>query len=70
MAVTGRDSRHLALLAWHIGNRHLPAEIGDGRILLRRDNIIRAMLEALGAGVQDVRVPFAPEHGAYHSHDP
>ena len=70
MAVTGRDSRHLALLAWHIGNRHLSAEIGDGRILLRRDNIIRAMLEALGAGVHDVRVPFAPEHGAYHSHDP
>ena len=39
------------------------------RILLRRDRIIRAMLEQLGATVRDVTEPFTPEHGAYHSHD-
>jgi urease accessory protein len=57
------------LLAWHIGNRHLPAQIGDNRILLRRDKVIRQMLEALGAAVSDVSERFAPEHGAYHAHD-
>ena len=69
MDVTARDARHLVELAWHIGNRHLPAQIGEGRILLRRDRIIRAMLEQLGATVRDVTEPFTPEHGAYHSHD-
>jgi urease accessory protein len=69
MEVVARDQRHLVELAWHIGNRHLPAQIDGGRILLRRDRIIRAMLEQLGATVREVTEPFSPEHGAYHSHD-
>ncbi len=69
MEVRARDPRHLVELAWHIGNRHLAAQIEAGRILLRRDRIIRAMLEQLGAAVTDVTEPFAPEHGAYHSHE-
>jgi urease accessory protein len=69
MEVTARDPRHLVELAWHIGNRHLAAEIGEGRILLRRDRIIRAMLEQLGARVSDVTAPFTPAHGAYHAHE-
>jgi urease accessory protein len=69
MEVRARDHRHLAELAWHIGNRHLPAQIGEGRLLLRRDPVIRAMLKTLGASLRDVTEPFAPEHGAYHSHD-
>ena len=69
MEVTARDPRHLVELAWHIGNRHLPAQIAENRILLRRDRVIRAMLEQLGARIREVTEPFAPEHGAYHSHD-
>ena len=68
MEVTARDPQHLVELAWHIGNRHLPAQIGEARILLRRDRIIRAMLEQLGATVRDVTEPFTPAHGAYHAH--
>ena len=69
MEVKARDPQHLVELAWHIGNRHLPAQIGGTRILLRRDRIIRAMLEQLGASVSDVTEPFAPAHGAYHAHE-
>ena len=69
MEVSARDPRHLVELAWHIGNRHLPAEIGEGRILLRRDRVIRQMLEQLGASLRDVTEPFTPEHGAYHAHE-
>ena len=68
MEVRTRDRHHLLKLAWHIGNRHLPAQIEDTRILLRRDAVIRRMLEGLGATVADVTEPFHPEHGAYHSH--
>lgn len=69
MEVRARDHRHLVELAWHIGNRHLPAQVAEDRLLLRRDPVIRAMLETLGATVRDVTEPFAPQHGAYHSHD-
>jgi urease accessory protein len=68
MEIRGQDAAHLVQLAWHIGNRHLPAQIEAGRILVRRDRIICHMLETLGATVTDVSEPFHPEHGAYHSH--
>jgi urease accessory protein len=68
MDVRARNTAHLMQLAWHIGNRHLPAQIEDTRILIRRDRIIAKMLETLGATVTDVSEPFHPEHGAYHSH--
>jgi urease accessory protein len=55
----------LTRLAWHIGNRHTPAEIGDGRILVRRDHVIEDMLHRLGATVAHVEQPFRPEGGAY-----
>ncbi|MHB1103576.1 MAG: urease accessory protein UreE [Devosia sp.] len=66
--ITGRDSEHLVRLAWHLGNRHLPAELGEHRILIKRDHVIRDMLVGLGATVMDISEPFFPEHGAYHSH--
>ncbi len=69
MEVRARDQGHLVTLAWHIGNRHLPAQIEAQRILLRRDRVIREMLERLGASVTEVDEPFHPEHGAYHSHE-
>ena len=55
----------LARLAWHVGNRHTPAEIGEGWVRIRRDRVLEAMLERLGATVRPVMVPFNPEGGAY-----
>lgn len=54
-------------LAWHLGNRHLPAQIDETRILIQRDHVIRAMLEGLGASVREVVARFQPVHGAYHA---
>lgn len=74
-SVTARNPLHLIELAWHIGNRHLPAAISSDRILLLRDHVIRAMLEGLGATVHEIVAPFNPVRGAYdaqghgHSHD-
>lgn len=61
----GRDVplRHLA---WHLGNRHLAAQIDEDRILIQRDHVIRDMLRGLGASVEDVIDRFQPVHGAYH----
>lgn len=74
--VRARDATHLMELCWHLGNRHTPAEItgapqGDSqRILIRRDHVLRGMLEQLGATVTEVTEPFSPVEGAYHSHGP
>jgi urease accessory protein len=65
LEIVGRDAAHLTQLAWHIGNRHLEAQIESHRILIRRDHVIAKMLEQLGAVVTDVREAFTPEHGAY-----
>lgn len=66
-AIRPRDPLHLIELAWHLGNRHLPAQIETGRILIARDPVIRAMLEGLGASVTEVSEPFHPVRGAYHA---
>lgn len=64
----------LLRLAWHIGNRHFPAQIGASRILIRDDHVMVDMVEGLGAKVRRIRAPFNPEGGAYaheagaHSH--
>lgn len=65
-AVTPGVAAPLRHLAWHLGNRHLAAQIDEDRILIRRDHVIRAMLEGLGATVEEVIERFQPVHGAYH----
>ena len=69
--VTGHNARELAELAWHIGNRHLAAQIEERRILILCDPVIRDMLLGLGAHVREVSEPFHPARGAYsgHAHD-
>lgn len=66
--VTPRDGLHLVELAWHLGNRHLPAQIEETRILILRDHVIRDMLAGLGASVREISEPFHPLRGAYHGH--
>ncbi len=62
----------IARIAWHIGNRHIPAQILPDRIRIARDHVLEEMVERLGARVTRVNAPFDPEPGAYasegHSH--
>ncbi|PYE87332.1 urease accessory protein UreE [Phyllobacterium leguminum] len=66
--VKARDGLHLTELAWHLGNRHLAAQIEAERILILRDHVIADMLQRLGATVGQVTEPFQPVRGAYHAH--
>ena len=66
--ITGSSPADISQLAWHIGNRHLPAQIEYNRILIKRDHIIKAMLVGLHATVIETRDQFEPLHGAYHAH--
>ena len=61
----------LARLAYHLGNRHLPVQLGDSYFRIAKESVIEAMLRGLGAKLVDVIAPFEPEAGAYagvHTH--
>ena len=71
--VTCADALQLTRAAYHLGNRHVALQIGDGWLRLLDDYVLRDMLLQLGATVEAVEAPFQPEHGAYggghhHSH--
>lgn len=57
--------------AFHLGNRHTQAQVGDAYLRIRADPVLKEMLEGLGAAVTEQSAPFEPEAGAYgggHSH--
>lgn len=62
-----------ARAAYHLGNRHVPVQVGEGWLRLAEDSVLHAMLDQLGVSVQALAAPFQPESGAYggghhHSH--
>jgi urease accessory protein len=63
------DPLDLLTLAWHIGNRHVPAEITPEAIYIAYDHVLVDMLLGLGAKVEIVERPFRPVRGAYHNHE-
>ena len=70
--VSADDPRALARAAYHLGNRHVPLEVGDGWLKLEQDHVLEEMLIGLGMQVVRETVPFEPEAGAYgggHHHD-
>jgi urease accessory protein len=65
------DAHTLLRCAFHLGNRHTQAQVGDGFLRIRHDPVLKEMLEGLGAAVTFEDAAFEPESGAYgggHSH--
>jgi len=58
----------LTRLAWHLGNRHVPAQLGDSWLRIRPDHVLADLARRLGADVLEVAAPFEPEAGAYAGH--
>jgi urease accessory protein len=65
------DLAALARIAWHLGDRHIQAELLTNRIRARREPEVEKLLAALGAKVAMIEAPFEPEGGAYapQTHD-
>ena len=63
--VRGNDLTHLARLAWHLGDRHVPVQVLANRLRMRRDPALEAMLARSGARLTPIEAPFDPEGGAY-----
>ena len=75
MRASGSDPKHLARVAWHVGNRHLACEIHEDHIVLAYDHVVEDMLRKIGCLVEVFEGAFNPEGGVYgqgrthgHSH--
>ena len=68
--IRAADPLALTRIAWHLGNRHLLTEMLPKALRIRRDPVIEAMAEGLGARVIALEAPFNPEGGAYVKAEP
>ena len=58
-------SDDLIKLAWHIGNRHIPCQIENDRLLIQEDKVIEKLIIRLGGSIKTILEEFCPEGGAY-----
>jgi urease accessory protein len=63
--VTANDPWQLARAAYHLGNRHVSLQVGQGWLRYLHDHVLDEMARGLGFNVVVEYLPFEPEGGAY-----
>lgn len=61
----GADAGARVRAAYHLGNRHVPVQIGPDWLAWPHDHVLDAMVRGLGLVVGAAHQPFEPEPGAY-----
>lgn len=77
LEIRSENPLRLMRVAWHIGNRHTPAEITADTIYIEEDHVLAEMIRGQGCSANLVERAFQPEQGAYehacdhdhHGHD-
>ena len=70
VSIVSESNAHLLLRAcYHLGNRHVPLQIGDGWLRYLKDHVLDDMVRSLGLSVEYQEAPFEPEAGAYQNND-
>ena len=71
-----KDATLFARACYHLGNRHVSLQVGEGFLRFQKDYVLDDMLHGLGIHVVHEEAEFEPENGAYakgsahsHSHD-
>ncbi|RDJ22956.1 urease accessory protein UreE [Bosea caraganae] len=65
LEIRAENPLRLMRVAWHIGNRHTPAEITADAIYIENDHVLAEMIRGQGCAMSEVERPFQPERGAY-----
>lgn len=66
--VSHENPAELARAAYHLGNRHVALQVGDGWLRYQSDYVLDDMVKSLGMRITHEQAPFEPESGAYHTH--
>ncbi len=67
-SVSTKDNLLFSRACYHLGNRHVPLQIGKGWLRFQRDHVLEEMVRSLGLSVKHELLPFEPEGGAYGRH--
>ena len=62
---TTSESLRLARACYHLGNRHVPLQIGANWLRYLHDHVLDNLVRELGLAVVKESAPFEPETGAY-----
>jgi urease accessory protein len=62
------DAHLLTRAAYHLGNRHVPLQIGDTWVAYIHDHVLDDLVRALGLAIEARMTTFEPEAGAFQ-HD-
>lgn len=66
LSVARTDDGHLLCrAAYHLGNRHIPVQIGPDWLAYEHDHVLDAMVKAMGLVVRQEQKAFEPETGGY-----
>jgi urease accessory protein len=65
LAIRAEDPLRLVRVAYHVGNRHAPAEVAEDALYVEDDHVLAEMVRAQGCTATRVLRPFQPERGAY-----
>lgn len=70
--VTCATPQDLTRAAYHLGNRHVPVQVGEQFLRIAADHVLEEMLRGLAATIEAMEAAFEPEAGAYggaHRHN-
>ena len=70
--ITCKNAQEVTRAAYHLGNRHVPVQVGDGFLRISADHVLEEMVRGLGASIEPMEEAFEPEAGAYgggHRHN-
>jgi urease accessory protein len=77
LQVRAENPLRLLKVAYHVGNRHTPAEVTAEAIYIEDDPVLAELVRGQGCTATPVNRPFQPERGAYdhdcghdHAHAP
>lgn len=68
IAITAGNPLRLTRLAWHLGGRHVPAEVTADAIYIEQDPALAELVRGQGCTMSEVERPFQPEPEVHH-HD-
>jgi len=68
VSATAKDALQFARVCYHLGNRHVPLQIGEQWLRFQPDHVLEELCQYYGLSVQQELAPFQPENGAYGGH--
>lgn len=65
MTASSTDWVNFSRVCYHLGNRHVPLQIGELWVRFQPDHVLAHLVQHYGLHIQQEEAPFDPENGAY-----